>query len=72
MSFLDLVPRSFTYENKNLLFSETTGPFPITLCMLDFRYKEINIHEHDAGHMTKMAPCPYMVKQWADLNKNLE
>ena len=26
MSFLDLGPRSFTYE-KNLLFSEITGPF---------------------------------------------
>ena len=27
MSFLDLGPGSFTYENLNLLFSETTGPF---------------------------------------------
>ena len=26
-SFFDLGPRSFTHENKNLLFSETTGPF---------------------------------------------
>ena len=26
-SFLDLGPRPFTYENKNLLFSEITGPF---------------------------------------------
>ena len=26
-SFLDLGSRSFTYENENLLFSETTGPF---------------------------------------------
>ena len=26
-SFLDLGPRSFTYENQNLLFSETTWPF---------------------------------------------
>ena len=26
-SFLHLGPRSFTYENENLLFSETTGPF---------------------------------------------
>ena len=24
-SFLDLGPRSFTYQNKNLRFSETTG-----------------------------------------------
>ena len=27
MSFLDPGPSSFTYENENLLFSETTGPF---------------------------------------------
>ena len=27
MSFLDLGPRSFKYENENLLFSETTWPF---------------------------------------------
>ena len=28
MSFLDLGPRqSFTYENENLFFSETTGPY---------------------------------------------
>ena len=26
-SFLELGPISFTYENLNLLFSETTGPF---------------------------------------------
>ena len=32
-SFLDLGPRSFTYENDNLLFSETTGPFLTKLCM---------------------------------------
>ena len=32
-SFLDLGPRSFTYENKNLLFSETTGPFLTKYCM---------------------------------------
>ena len=26
-SFLALGPRSFTYENLNLLFAETNGPF---------------------------------------------
>ena len=26
-SFLDLGPRSFTYKNSNLIFSETTEPF---------------------------------------------
>ena len=29
VSFIDLVPRSFTYENQNLLFSETNGTFLI-------------------------------------------
>ena len=32
-SFLDLGPRSFTYENRNLLFSGTTGPFCTKLCI---------------------------------------
>ena len=32
-SFLDLGPRSFTYENKNLSLSETTGPFSTKYCM---------------------------------------
>ena len=32
-SSLDLGPRSFTYENENLLFSETIGPFLIKFCM---------------------------------------
>ena len=27
MSFLDLGPRSCTYKNSNLIFSETTEPF---------------------------------------------
>ena len=26
--------------------------------MYAFRHKEMNIHEHDAGHMTKMAATP--------------
>ena len=33
MPFLDLGPRSFTYENKNLLFSETNEPFSTKFCM---------------------------------------
>ena len=32
-SFLDLGPISFTHENKNLLFSETTGPFSTKFCI---------------------------------------
>ena len=31
--FLDLGPMSFTYENKNLLFSKTTKPFSTKFCM---------------------------------------
>ena len=27
-------------------------------CMKVFRYKEMKIYEHDAGHMTKMAATP--------------
>ena len=36
MSFLDLGPRSFTYENFNLLFSETTEPFLTKNFLLSF------------------------------------
>ena len=32
-SFLDLGPRYFTYENKNLHFSGTAGPFSTKFCM---------------------------------------
>ena len=32
-SFLDLCRRSITYEKKNLLFSETSGPFSTIFCM---------------------------------------
>ena len=32
-SFLDLGPRSLTYENQNMLFSETTLPFGTKYCM---------------------------------------
>ena len=32
-SFLDFGPRPFTYENENLLFSETTEPFFTKCCM---------------------------------------
>ena len=33
MSFLDIGSRSFTYENQNLLFSETTGSSLTKFCM---------------------------------------
>ena len=55
MSFLDLGPRSCTYKNSNLIFSETTVPFWTKFCMKAFRYKEMKTWWHDANHMTKMA-----------------
>ena len=58
MSFLDLGPRSCKYKNSNLIFSETIEPFSTKFCMEAFRYKEIKIYLHDAGHMNKMAAMP--------------
>ena len=46
------------YKNSNPIFSETTEPFLIKFCMKAFRYKEMKIYYHDAGHMTKMAATP--------------
>ena len=43
-SFLDFGPRSFNYENKILLFSETTGPFSTKFCLKDLRNNEIEIN----------------------------
>ena len=55
MSFLDLGPRSFTYENENLLFSEATQSHFQPIFVLAFRNNEIEINQYDAGHMTKMS-----------------
>ena len=33
MTYLDIDPRSFTYEDLNLLFSETIEPISTKLCM---------------------------------------
>ena len=57
-SLLDLGQRSCTYKNSNRIFSETTGPFWTKFCMKAFRYKEMKIWWHDAGHMTEMAAMP--------------
>ena len=54
--------RAFTYENQNLSFLETTQPFLTKFCMEAFSYKEMKIHEHDAGHMTKMVAMPIWEK----------
>ena len=48
----------YTYKNSNRIFSETTGPFWTKFCMKAFRFKEMKIWRHDAGHMTKMATMP--------------
>ena len=53
--FLDLGPRSCTYKNSIRIFSETTVPILTKFFMKAFRYKEMEILYHDAGHMTKMA-----------------
>ena len=77
----DVVPRYFIYEN--LAFQNYCAIFnQIWLSILALRYKEIKFHEHDAGHMTKMAAMPIYGKntlntfknllsrnQWADFNK---
>ena len=52
---IDLGPRSCTYKNSNKIFSETAEPFWTKFFMMAFRYKEMKIYLHDAGHMTKMA-----------------
>ena len=57
-SFLELGPRSCTYINSNLIFSETAVPIWTKFCMQGFRYKEMKIWWHDAGHMTKIAATP--------------
>ena len=46
------------YKNSNLIFLETTEPSWTKFCMKAFRYKEMEIYEHDAGLMTKMAATP--------------
>ena len=46
------------YENKNMLFSEITGPFLTKFCMKAFRYMKMKICRYDNGHMTKMATMP--------------
>ena len=43
------------FKNSNLIFSETTEPFLTKFCMKAFKYKEMKMYYHDAGHMTKMA-----------------
>ena len=58
MVIFDLGPRSFTYEKLELVLSVTTGPFSAKA----IRNKEMKIHQHNAGHMTKIAAMPIMFK----------
>ena len=58
MSFLDLGQRSCTYKDSNRIFSDITVLIWTKLCMKAFKYKEMKIWWHDAGHMTKMAAMP--------------
>ena len=57
-SFSDPGPRSCTYNNSNWIFSETNAPIWTKFYMRAFRYKEMKISSHDAGHMAKMAAAP--------------
>ena len=50
--FLTLT-KDHLHMKHRLILSVTTGPFqPNFEC---FKYKEMKIHQHNAGHMTKMA-----------------
>ena len=41
---VDLGPRPFTYENLNMLFSETTWPFLTIFCTLTVTYMEMKMY----------------------------
>ena len=52
------VPMPCTYKKSVWIFSETAVPLWTKFCMKAFRYKEMKIWWHDAGHMAKMAAMP--------------
>ena len=56
-SFLTLAP-GHLHMKIETCFSCFTRPFLTKFCMLAFRYNEMKINEHYAGHMTKMAANP--------------
>ena len=45
-------------DHLKLVLSVTTGPFLDKVLMKACRDKEIKIHQHNAGQMTKMAAMP--------------
>ena len=54
-SFLDLGPMSFTYENLTCYYQKPLAHFqPNFECKL-VSTSLMKIHQHNAGHMTKMA-----------------
>ena len=60
--FLILAQACVHTKNTNWIFSETTVSFWTKLRKKAFRYKEMKIWWHDAGHMTKMAATPLYSK----------
>ena len=66
-----LNPGHLHMKIKTCFSKKTTGPFLTKFCILAFRYKEMKIHEHDAGHMTKMATMPIYGKNLSKISRNL-
>ena len=51
-------PQGIYLWKLKLVFLRNYWAIFTKFCMLTFMYKEMKIHEHDAGHMTKMAGAP--------------
>ena len=49
-------PRSFTFENLNLIFSGTTEKNSTKFCMLAFRNNEMKINQHDKSTLNIFFP----------------
>ena len=56
--FLTLAKGHLHMKLELVFLSVITGPFSAKFLMLACRNKEIKIHQHNAGHMTKMAAMP--------------
>ena len=57
-SFLDLWPKVIYSGKYKLAFLRNHWAILTKFCMEAFRYMEMKICKHDAGHMTKMAAMP--------------
>ena len=51
--------------HQNIVSSETTRPFELKFHMKTLYDRFAKIYTNCTGHMTKMAPTPYMVKIWS-------